>query len=41
MGASTAVRTAASRSLNGGGGLSKGRRSIIGGDGARTKLCGY
>jgi len=41
VGASTAVRTAISRSLNGGGGLSRGRCSGVGGDSIRTKLCGY
>ena len=41
MGASTAVRTTISRSLNSGGGLSGGKRSSVGGDSARIKLCGY
>jgi len=41
VGAPTAVRTAISRSLNRRGGLSRGRRSSVGGDGARTKLYGY
>ena len=41
MGASTAMRTAISRSLNRGGDLSRGRRSSAGGDSARTKLYGY
>ena len=36
-----AVYTAISRSLNRGGGLSRGRRSSVGGDSARIKLCGY
>ena len=35
-----AVRTAISGSLNRRGGLSGGRRSSIGGDGMRIKLCG-
>jgi hypothetical protein len=41
VGAPTAVRTTTSGSLNGRGGLGKGRRSSIGGDGVRIKLCGY
>jgi len=42
VGASTAVRITTSRSLNKGGGLSKGgKRSSMGGNSASTKLCGY
>jgi len=36
-----AIRTAISRSLNRREGLSRGRRSSIGGDSIRTKLYGY
>jgi hypothetical protein len=36
-----AVRTAISGSLNRRGGLSRGRRSSVGRDGVRIKLCGY
>ena len=41
MGASTAIYTTISRSLNRGGGLSRGRYSSVGRDSARIKLCGY
>ena len=41
MGAFIVVYTTISKSLNRKGGLSRGRRGGIGGDGARTKLCGY
>ena len=41
MGISIAVYTAINRSLNRGGGLSRGRHSGIGGDSVRTKLCRY
>ena len=41
MGAPMAMRTAISRSLNRRGGLSRGRRSSVGGDSTRIKLCGY
>ena len=36
-----AIYTAISRSLNRRRGLSRGRRGSVGGDSARTKLCGY
>ncbi len=41
MGSSTAVCITMSKSLNGGGGLSGGRRGGMGRDGASMKLCGY
>ena len=36
-----AAYTTISRSLNRKGGLSRGRRSSVGGDSVRIKLCGY
>ena len=36
-----AIRTTISRSFNRRGGLSRGRRSGVGGDSARIKLYGY
>ena len=36
-----AVYTTISGSLNRKGGLSRGRRSSVDGDGVRIKLCGY
>ena len=41
MGAPTAVCTTISGSFNKRGGFGGGRRSGVGGDSVRTKLCGY